>query len=571
VDRYSTWLRNSFPPTALRENKAVREAIGHCHDHGEIATDDRKKKVMRSKREDIFYKIKTSRWDLIIIGGGITGAGIMREAARCGLNTLLVEQRDFSWGTSSRSGQLVHGGLRYMKQGDFGLTYKSVKERRRLLRELPGLVKSFGLMMALYKEGWIDRLIIRSALFVYDIMSRNFRRHKYSAEDVINHAPDIKPGNLACGLLFFESITDDARLVFRVLQQAMEDGGTALNYCRVSDLLKNNGRVTGVTLEDVITENKLNVRARQVINATGVWVDSLRGHVTRINRKTIRPLRGSHLVLSADRLPITKSIIMTHPTSGRPGFASPWEGRILVGNTDIDHADDLDAEAAISPEEVGYLLENLRHHFPGLGIDKTDIIATFSGVRPVIGTGKKNPSSESRDHAVWQEDGLLTVTGGKLTTFRLIALDALRKTRTSLGALPDLGKEHPFFTPLKETNPPIKIKLNNKTFERLQGRYGNRVMELIDAAKEGELDEIPGTQTLWAELRWAAKHEMVVHLEDLMLRRTRIALLLCKGGEEYLPRIRTICQMELGWDDETWLREETRYLDTWRRFYGVPD
>lgn len=523
---------------------------------------------MQNDREEIYRKIQTETWDLIIIGGGITGAGIMREAVRCDLKTLLVEQRDFSWGTSSRSGQLVHGGLRYMKQGDFKLTYKSVKERGRLLVELPGLVKSFGLMMTIYKESWIDRLIVRSALFVYDIMSRHLRRHKYSAEEVVKRTPNIETKNLACGLLLFESVTDDSRLVFRVLQQAMEEGGTALNYCKVPNLLKENGRVSGVTLEDMVSKNKVDVHAKQVINATGVWVDRLRKDVTKSNKKNIRPLRGSHLVFSAGRLPVANSIVMTHPTSKRPGFIFPWEGRVLVGNTDIDHTGDLDVEASISSEEVDYLLENVRYHFPGLGIGRKDIIATFSGVRPVIDSGKKDPSSESRDHVVWQEDGLLTVTGGKLTTFRLIALDALKIAQTSLGSLPDLNKEQHFFTPLEEMTS-LADKLGNDKLIRLQGRYGNQAVELINAAIKGELEEIPGTWTLWAELRWAARNEAVVHLEDLMLRRTRIALLLPRGGNEYLPRIRNICQPELGWNDEKWLQEEANYLETWHRFYSV--
>ncbi|RLB84848.1 MAG: FAD-dependent oxidoreductase, partial [Deltaproteobacteria bacterium] len=500
---------------------------------------------------------------------GITGAGIMREAVRCGLKTLLVEQRDFSWGTSSRSGQLVHGGLRYLKEGNVKLTYQSVKERERLLYELPGLVKSFGLMMTIYKESLIQKLIVRAGLFVYDIMSRHLKRHKYSAKEVIAQTPDIQTSNLTCGFLFNESISDDSRLVFRVLQQATEDGGTALNYCKVSGLLKEKGRVSGVTLKDQIGKTKLDVHARQVINATGVWVDSLRKEVRKANRKHIRPLKGSHLIFSADQLPVKNSIVMTHPVSKRPGFAIPWEGRILVGNTDIDFSGDLDIETAISSEEVDYLLENIHHHFPGLGIEKKDIIATFSGVRPVVDSGKSDPSAESRDHVVWHEDNLLTVTGGKLTTFRLIALDVLKASRRSLGALPDLGKRQRFFSPLKQVTSAAD-RLDKKKLERIQGRYGNQAMELIDAAKEGELEEIPGTFTLWAELRWAAKKEAVVHLEDLMLRRTRIALLLPIGGRQFLPRIRNICQQELGWNGEKWQQEEKDYLEKWQRFYSVP-
>ena len=523
---------------------------------------------MQQNREEIFQKIKTENWDTVIIGGGITGAGILREAARRNVKALLVEQRDFAWGSSSRSGQLVHGGLRYLKQGDVKLTYQSVSEREALLKELPGLVNPFGMMMAIYKGKWLDRLIVRAALLTYDIMSRKFRTHTYSVRDMIKLFPGVRDQDLECGLLFYESLTDDARLVLRVLQQGEEDGGTAINYCKVTGLLKKDDLVCGVALEDRTTGDKLDVYAKQVINATGAWADILRGDVRKTNAKRMRPLRGSHLVFSAERLPVSQSIVITHPTSKRPGFVFPWEGRVITGDTDIDHTADLDIEASITPDETDYMLENIQYHFPHLDITRKDIIATFSGVRPVVGSGKKDPSSESRDHVVWQEDGLLTVTGGKLTTFRLIALDALKAAQPLLGKLRDLNKKQTVFSPVKNITA-VSKDLKPEIAARLQGRYGNRAKDLIVGAKPTELEKIPGTETMWAELRYAAQNEAVVHLEDLMLRRTRIALLLENGGKTILPKIREICQPLLGWDDEKWSREEQDYLETWQRFYGA--
>jgi glycerol-3-phosphate dehydrogenase len=523
---------------------------------------------MQQNREEILRKIRAENWDLVIVGGGITGAGIMREAVRRNVKTLLVEQRDFAWGSSSRSGQLVHGGLRYLKQGDVKLTYQSVSERESLLKELPGLVNPFGMMMAIYKKGWLDRLIVRAALLTYDVMSRKFRKHTYSVSEMVRRFPGVREQDLECGLLFYESLTDDARLVLRVLQQAEDEGGIAVNYCRVTGLLKKNDMVCGVELEDKTTGEKLDAYAKQVINATGAWADILRGDVRKTNSKRMRPLRGSHLVFSAERLPVSQSIVMTHPTSKRPGFVFPWEGRVMTGDTDIDHTEDLNVEASITPDETDYLLENIQYHFPHLDITRKDIIASFSGVRPVVGSGKKDPSSESRDHVVWQEDGLLTVTGGKLTTFRLIALDALKAAQPLLGELPDLDKKQRIFPPLKDITP-VSKELRPEIVARLQGRYGNRAEDLIAGAKTAELEKIPGTETLWAELRFAAQNEAVVHLEDLMLRRTRIALLLENGGRTILPEVRAICQPLLGWDDEKWCREEQDYLETWQRFYGV--
>ncbi|MGA2367849.1 MAG: glycerol-3-phosphate dehydrogenase/oxidase [Dehalococcoidia bacterium] len=523
---------------------------------------------MQQNIEEIFRKIKTENWDLIIIGGGITGAGILREAVRRNVKALLVEQRDFAWGASSRTGQLVHGGLRYLKQGDVKLTYHSVCEREMLLKELPGLVNPFGMMMAIYREGWLQRVMVQAALLVYDIMSRKLRKHTHSIGEMIKRFPGIRELDLECGLLFYESLTDDARLVLRILQQAEEEGGIAVNYCQVIGLLKENDRVCGVALEDKTTGNKLDVYAKQVINATGAWADILRGSVRKTNTKRMRPLRGSHLVFSADRLPVSESIVITHPTSKRPGFVFPWEGRVITGDTDIDHTGDLNIEASITPDEIDYMLENVQYYFPHLDITRKDIIAVFSGIRPVVGSGKKDPSKESRDHVVWQEDGLLTVTGGKLTTFRLLALDALKAAQPLLGQLPDLDKKQPVFPPLKDV-PTNSKDLKPEILLRLQGRYGNRAKDLIDGAKTGELEKIPGTATLWAELRFAAHNEAVVHLEDLMLRRTRIALLLENGGKAILPKIRAICQPLLGWDDEKWCLEEENYLETWQHFYSA--
>ena len=240
----------------------------------------------------------------------------------------------------------------------------------------------------------------------------------------------------------------------------------------------------------------------------------------------------------------------------------------MTGDTDIDHTDDLNVEASITPDETDYLLENIQYHFPHLDITRKDIISSFSGVRPVVGSGKKDPSSESRDHVVWKEDGLLTVTGGKLTTFRLIALDALKAAQPLLGELPYLDKKQRVFSPLEDISP-VSKDLESEIMARLQGRYGNRAKDLIAGAKTSELEKIPGTKTLWAELRFAAQNEAVVHLEDLMLRRTRIALLLENGGMAILPMVRTICQPLLGWDDEKWNQEEKDYQETWHRFYSA--
>lgn len=504
-------------------------------------------------------------WDMIIIGGGITGAGILREAARLGLRVLLVEQRDFGWGTSSRSSKLVHGGLRYLATGQLGLTWASVREREQLLREGEGLIEPIGFLLTTYKGDRPGRWTYAAGLSLYDLMAWRWSHRHYSADELVMLAPHITQDGLGGGFRYEDAQTDDARLTLRVIQEGVADGGTALNYVRAATLLHEDEQVVGVRLHDQVADRAADVRARVVINATGAWADHLREQVG--GEPAIRPLRGSHLIFSGWRLPLAQAISFLHPLDRRPIFAFPWEGITLVGTTDLDHDAPLDTEPRISPEEVSYLMAAVNWQFPRQALTLDDVIATMAGVRPVIGTGKADPSKESREHVVWNERGLLTVTGGKLTTFRLIALDVLKTVRKRLPDLPAPDERQPVFDAVAVDLP----SLSPEKRSRLIGRYGAHAGKLVEAAAPGELDTIPGTRTLWAELRWAARAEGVVHLDDLLLRRTRIGLLLPGGGDAILPRIRAICQPELGWDDARWEHEVANYRRLWQNHYGLPD
>ncbi len=527
----------------------------------------------RTWRQDLWQQIPNSTWDLIIVGGGITGAGILREAARLGARALLVEMVDFGWGTSSRSSKLVHGGLRYLKEGKIGLTWASVHEREMLLHSAPGLVEPLGFLIATYKGDKPGKFLYRAGLTVYDLMGTTRNYLGYNAEEFRLIAPHVLTDGLEGGFSYWDAQTDDARLTFRVIQEALAENGpsycAALNYARAEDLLRDEaGQVVGVRLQDRLSGATCEARAAVIINATGAWADHLREQLGAQPR--IRPLRGSHLIFPAWRFPLAQAISFLHPLDRRPVFAFPWEGVTLVGTTDLDHDQPLLNEPRIMPDEVAYLLAALAHQFPALDLKLEDVIATFAGVRPVIGTGKEDPSKESRDHAIWQENGLLTVTGGKLTTFRMIALDALNAARHLLPELPRPDAALPALDLMEVTLPPAAEALTQEQQRRLVGRYGGLTPALIAAAGPDELAAIPGTHTLWAELRWAARQEGVVHLDDLLLRRTRLGLLKRDGGKALLERIRTICQPELGWDDATWAAETARYLTLWQEHYSLP-
>lgn len=529
-------------------------------------------------RDDIWARLDQA-WDVIVVGGGITGAGILREATRLGLRTLLVERRDFAWGASSRSSKLVHGGLRYLKQGRIRLTRSSVREREHLLHDAPGLIDPLGFLLTVYKGSRPSRWTFKAGLSIYDLLARRWQ-HRYFRRDAFEMlAPHIAHLGLKGGFRYGDAQTDDARLTLRIIREAVADGGVAINYVAAEKLLWDAGNEPahtsspGIRLRDMTQPRTVEIHARVVINATGAWADRLRGEAGAAMK--IRPLRGSHLVFPAWRLPVAQAVGFMHPIDRRPVFILPWEGATLAGTTDVDHGDPLDDEPRISPQEVAYLMAAIEHQFPSLGLTLDDITSTFAGVRPVLDTGKADPSHESRDHAIWNDDGVVTVTGGKLTTFRLIALDVLKAARPRLPGTPAPDANVPVLKPidmdlLKGVEPARRHALDEAARRRLLGRYGSDAPALIDAAQPGELELIPGTHALWAELRWAARAEGVVHLDDLLLRRVRLGLLLPRGGASLLPRIRSICQAELGWDDARWEIEEAAYLDLWRAHYSLP-
>lgn len=505
-------------------------------------------------------------WDVIVVGGGITGAGVAREAVRRGFKTLLIEQTDYSWGTSSRSSKMVHGGLRYLAQGEARLTWHALTERERLIREAPGLVDRLGYHFAHFRGTFPGRWPFQLLLAAYDLLA-GFRDHRFqSRQAFLARVPGYRQHGLTGASRYTDAVTDDARLTLRLLDEARAEGLTCLNYVKASRLLMAGDQVCGLHLENRISSEGAAVAAKVVINATGAWADRLRR--TLVDETRVRPLRGSHLVLPASRLPLSEAILCHHPDDGRVMFIYPWEGRTIVGTTDLDHPADLDIEAVLDHAEMLYLLRGANVAFPAANLTVDDIIATWSGVRPIIAAGDgSDPSRESRGHRVWSDRGLITVTGGKLTTFRLIALDALRAAAPALGVrLRD--DRAPSFAAVDSG--PCPPHLDAATFARLVARYGRHVRAFVETLPAAECVPIADTTTLIAELRWACRHEQVVHLDDLLLRRVRVGLLLPAGGLDALPGLDRLLAEELGWDAARCQSERTRYLDLCARYYGLP-
>ena len=481
------------------------------------------------QRPDLLQLTQT-RWDLIVIGGGITGAGILLEAARRGKKVLLLERADYASGASSRSSKMVHGGLRYIAQGDVSLTRQSLRERERLLQELPHMVVRLPYLFPIRRGRFPGRLPMQALLFVYDFLAGR-RTHRWlPRHQVLQDYPSLMPHGLRGALRYGDALTDDARLVQRVLHEARLEGGVAGNYMIVHQI---EPRAEGfsVTVSDAVLDTRANLLACQVVNATGAWADRLSGGSAKV-----RAQRGSHLFIAADKIALHDCLTFMHQLDGRPVFAFPWKGAVCIGTTDLDHGELNEQEPRCSAAEVDYLLTAVRQQWPDLVLSADDLLSSMAGVRPIIASGKgRTPSQERRDHAIWRTaNGVVSVAGGKLTTFRLIALDVLR----TLGFIH--ARDHA-----------AAVQQRRLRCFRHEVADPHRLSHPLAAPADGaELRE---------QIRWILRHEQVVHLDDLMLRRLRAGHVMARGGEDLLADIGDLCRDQLGWSETRWRQETDRY------------
>ncbi len=530
-------------------------------------------------REQVLPELAQQTWDLIVIGGGITGAGVIREAAKRGWRCLLVEQRDFAWGTSSRSSKMVHGGLRYISQGEFALTRDSVRERQLLLDNEAGLVEPLPFLYPHYQGEFPGRWVFSAVLRLYDGFAGQSMQQFHPPWQVPMVVDGLQQEHLNGVSQFQDAVTDDARLVMHVLAQARALGACVVSNLRVLERLYSDDnaaaegdveqRVSGVRIEDTLSGAQFDLSCKALAQATGVWTDA--AGLSK-QQQHVRPLRGSHLLLPSWRLPVSQSVSFKHPIDKRLMFIFPWEGVTVIGTTDIDHNDDLKQEAAISQTEVDYLLAGCAKVFPSAQITERDIVSTWSGVRPIVvkTTGEAHkPSDESREHMLWIEPGCVSLSGGKLTTFRLLALEILQACKLFNGcSMQETEQARQLATPRPTDD--CLAGLSSSVQRRLYGRYRANWPEFCAIFKEVGMQQVSFTPIYWAELAFACEHELVIHLDDLLLRRTRLGLLLAQGGLAVLEQVRELCQPRLAWDDQRWAEEQQRYLDIYQQFYSVP-
>ena len=547
------------------------------------------------ERSQALAAFSEDEFDVVVIGGGITGAGVALDAATRGYSVALVERADFASGTSSRSSKLVHGGLRYLQNFDLGLVREALLERQLMVALAPHLVRPLPLVVPAFDGAHPDRMV-GMGLNLYDVMSvdrdrlrsRRGRRARENAErrsprrsankqddrslpleegeswsperhrvisgeEVIELLPALAAREPTSGYLFYDCQTDDVRLVLTVLGEAERFGAVCANRLRVTGLLEQDGRTRGVRALDTESGAELEVRAANVINATGVWADQLRpGELhDEAELPRIRPSRGTHVILDRKDLPLVGGAIVP-AGGGRSIFALPWLGRTLVGTTDNDYEGDLE-HVQPSAEDIDYLLQASNDFF-GVALDSSNLVGAFAGVRPLISTGDPKKSVDiSRKAELYEtSSGMITITGGKLTTWRRMAkMTVDRLVERDAREAPCRTHEIPLGQAIAADELPRVEGVPAESYAALASRYGEAAQQVLAlAAERGELAQpiVPGLPDLLAEVVLAARNEQARSVGDVLLRRTRLGLLAAR--ELPVERVVDVLARELGWDSE---------------------
>ena len=531
-------------------------------------------KFSEENRKGLLQRLKTDNFDLVIIGGGITGAAILRDATYRGLKAALVEMGDFASGTSSRSSKLIHGGLRYLKTLDLGLVFESVNERTRLLKLARHIVKPLSFVFPVYKEDADGLCKLKLGLWLYDMLCafRNYKNHKgISADGVSKWARGIRENGLNGAVQYYDAITDDARITLEVILDAYRHNGVPLNYVRAGKIRLDSSKVVGLSVKDVLSGGEFEVKTRFVVVAAGPWtpkvMDSIGAMPSLASRVRMRPTRGAHLVLSHDRLPLDNAVVMLHPDDQRVMFALPWHGRTVLGTTDTDYKGD-PVNAITTKEDVDYLLAVANHYFPDANLKYGDVIANWTGLRPLVDQDDAEKESDvSREHTIVVDPtGIGAIAGGKLTTFRVMGkqmVDAI---------VPYIGKESVPGSKLKNmplpyangTPEPQNMDEAVARYARDYGIskdqasylltvYGGATDQVLELAKDEKLllqPVVNGLPVLMVEALFSVKYEMALRLEDFFFRRTPLLLLTRDGLDLAFERVAGVMGEALDWSDE---------------------
>lgn len=495
-----------------------------------------------AQRPDLVGALARERFDVLVIGGGIVGTGIARDAAMRGLRVALVEQNDFASGTSSRSSRLVHGGLRYLEHGQLHLVFESSQERRTLMRIAPHIVRPLQFLWPVFDGSRVPTWKLRAALTIYDALAlfRNVAPHRaLGSAAVTTLEPSLRQSGLRGGATYFDASTDDARLTLLNARAAHDAGAVIATRVRVDGLRLDTGVVRGARAHDTIGNRSLDISARVVVNATGPWSDIIRRFAEPNAKASVRGTKGVHVALPAERVGNAGALTLLAPIDGRVFFVLPSGATTIVGTTDTDYDGPPEAVRA-TPDDIAYLLQSVNAYFPSARLEASDVIAAWAGIRPLIGGDPRHPDALSREHAVtFTAPGLITVSGGKLTTYRLMARDTVNAVQRALrqpvreadtGTVPlpggDLSLESQLDAAARRTG-------SHVVAAHLINRYGAEWSDVWSLAEENAalaLPLAPPLPHIRAEVSWAVTREMALTLGDALIRRVPMAWQLADHG-----------------------------------------
>ncbi|MFN0728036.1 glycerol-3-phosphate dehydrogenase/oxidase [Polaribacter gochangensis] len=495
-------------------------------------------------------ELEETHWDVLIIGGGATGVGVAIDAASRGYKTLLVEQSDFGKGTSSKSTKLIHGGVRYLQQGNISLVLESLKERAILKKNAPHIVHDLNFVVPTYD--WWESPFYGIGLKLYDLLAgkEGFGKSEFlSKEETISYLPTIEQEGLQGGILYHDGQFDDTRLLMSMLLTAENQGATLLNYTELISLTKKNAKISGGIIKDVQTKSTFEIKAKVVVNATGVFADAVRKKdLSGVNNR-MTGSRGTHIVLDKSFLKGETAIMIPHTKDGRVLFAVPWHDKLLIGTTDVE-VQEYNLDPVSTEEEISFLLNHTAKY---LTKDPTrkDIKSIFSGLRPLVKNDASESSSEiSREHQIEiSENGLVSILGGKWTTYRKMAKDVVNKASTFAG-LPRVKSE----THKLQLN---GFHENSKIFKALS-IYGSDALKINKISAENpELKEKLHKEysIIKAQIVFAVRNEKAKTIEDFLARRTRLLFLDAKTSLDVAPVVAEIMAKELG-ENEVWIQAQ---------------
>ena len=501
-------------------------------------------------------------FDVCVIGGGINGAAVARDAALRGLKVALVEAGDFAGATSSRSSKLIHGGFRYLPQWQFGLVYHALRERERLRRRTaPHLVHPIRFLFPIYQGRGFDRFTMSIGLWLYDLFARTrwSERHRMlGVKATKGQEPLLASGGLTAAAFYYDACADDARITLENALDAALHGAAVTNYTLLEGFARDADRVVAARVHDVVNDERVEIRARLYVNAAGPWVDDIRRMDDPTAQPSVRLTKGVHLVFPTSALPVQEALVLADD-AGRIVFVMPYDRYVLVGTTDTDYRGDR-RNVAADQNDIEYLLKVLGDGLPPLTIKEEDIVSSFAGLRAlVIGDGEKSPSDVPREETILESpSGMLTVAGGKLTTHRLIAEKVVHRLLNKLGRFASGSPTR--HTPLPGARASDDAHFNSAlaadTIRLLRDRYGTRAaMVHRIAAERPELAELlaPGCPAIAAEVVHAVRNEMALCVADFLVRRTSLIWRYPLEAEAAAPAVARLMAAELGWDSE---REE---------------